>query len=110
MIVTVICQLLSFRCKFHLIVNAAYCGAKGYSVGLRETKARKTRKRISSEALWLFQSGRPRSKPRWKRSRKPLKSVLDLYRYSLPSKDLILSTLTPVTDDLCGGSVSPGMP
>ena len=89
MIVTVICQLLSFRCKFHLIVNAAYCGAKGYSVGLRETKARKTRKRIFSEALRLFKVDGYEKATMEAIAEAAEVSSSTLYRY-FPSKDLIL--------------------
>ena len=66
-----------------------YNGARGYSVGLRETKARKTRKQIFSEALRLFKLDGYEQTTMEAIAEAAEVSPSTLYRY-FPSKDLIL--------------------
>ena len=99
---TAICQVLPSCAICQLTLNAEMyedldvkcCGARGCNVGLRETKAEKTRKRILSEALRLFK--------RDGYDRTTMEAIAEaaeiaprtLYRY-FASKDLIL--LGPLT-------------
>src|ERR1700693_3507359 len=92
-----ICQALSFGSRCHLTLIATrqedggvrHCSARGCNVGLRQTKAEKTRKRILSEALRLFKRDGYEQTTVEAIAEAAEISPRTLYRY-FPSKDLIL--------------------
>src|SRR5260370_35595913 len=102
MAVDVICQVLSFVliCQLTMIatmyedVDVKCLGTRGCDVGLRETKAEKTRKRILSEALRLFKRDGYEQTTMEAIAEAIEISPRTLYRY-FASKDLIL--LGPIT-------------
>jgi AcrR family transcriptional regulator len=85
MTVTFICQWLSFGYIFHLTLRSA----PPKKMGLREEKARKTRRRIFTEALQLFKRDGYEQTTMEAIAEAAEVSLSTLYRY-FPSKDLIL--------------------